>query len=150
MNYKDRHGERRVRLYLLGVVFALIPQLAPAEPLAGTIGAAVQYGSGWIDFPQPVDFVKGERLRLVIGGTATKILVRMLAKGQSRDGSEGLVGGPIDVPKTRVIELVLGENRAQVIQISVHGGANPWGKFPLPGNGPAALQSVERLALVRR
>jgi hypothetical protein len=150
MNYKRKIGEGRIALRLLAMFLALVPYVSAAEPLAGTLGAAAQYGSGWIDFAQPVDFAKGDRLRLVIGGTASKILVRMLAKGQSRDGSEGLVGGPVDVPKTRVIELVLGENRAQIVQISVHGGANPWGKFPMPGNGPAALQSVERLPPMRR
>jgi hypothetical protein len=149
MNYKCKKGEGRIALGLLVVFLALVPYVS-AEPLPGTLGAAAQYGSGWIDFAQPVDFAKGDRLRLVIGGTASKILVRMLEKGQSRDAAEGLVGGPIDVPKTRVIELVLGESRAQVVQISVHGGANPWGKFPMPGNGPAALQSVERLPPTRR
>src|ERR671921_424815 len=100
MNYKSNVGEGRTALRLLAIVLLWAPCLAVAEPLAGTLGAAAQYGSGWIDFPQPVDFAKGDRLRLVIGGTATKILVRMLAKGQARDGSDGLVGGPIDVPKT--------------------------------------------------
>jgi|RhiMethySRZTD1v2_1073278.scaffolds.fasta_scaffold60450_4 hypothetical protein len=150
MNYKRKPGEGQVLLHLLAAVLALLPSVSAAQPLNGSIGAAVQYGSGWIDFPQPVDFAKGERLRLVIGGTAGKILVRMLAKGQARDSSDGLVGGPIEVPKTRVIELTLGEHRAEVIQISVHGGPNPWGKFPMPGNGPAALQSVEKLPPLRR
>lgn len=150
MNYKCKVGEGRTALRLLVVFLLWMPYVGAAEPLAGTLGAAAQYGSGWIDFTQPVDFAKGDRLRLVIGGTASKILVRMLAKGQARDSSDGLVGGPIDVPKTRVIELMLGESRAQIVQISVHGGANPWGKFPMPGNGPAALQSVERLPPVRR
>jgi hypothetical protein len=121
------------------------PAAYSAEAMPGTVGASAQYGSGWIDFPQPIDFSRGDRLRLVIGGSATKILVRMLSKGQSGDTSEGLLGGPIDVPRTRVVELALGENRAQVVQISVHGGPNPWGKFPLPGNGPATLQTIERL-----
>jgi hypothetical protein len=128
------------------IVLGLIASSAhAADTMPGTVGASTQYGSGWIDFPQPVDFSKGERLRMVIGGSATKILIRMLAKGQSRDGSDGLLGGVIDVPKTRVVDLMLGENRAQIIQISVHGGPNPWGKFPMPGNGPATLQAIERL-----
>jgi hypothetical protein len=132
-------------LRLVIVLASLTATAHAASTLPGTVGASPQYASGWIDFPQPIDFAKGDRLRLVIGGSATKILLRMLSKGQSRDSSEGLLGGVIDVPKTRVVELTLGENRAQVVQISVHGGPNPWGKFPLPGNGPATLQAVERL-----
>ena len=134
-------------LRLVIVLASLIATAHAASTLPGTVGASPQYASGWIDFPQPVDFAKGDRLRLVIGGSATKILLRMLSKGHSRDSSEGLLGGVIDVPKTRVVELTLGENRAQVVQISVHGGPNPWGKFPLPGNGPATLQAVERLPM---
>jgi hypothetical protein len=132
-------------LRLVIVLASLTATAHAASTLPGTVGASPQYASGWIDFPQPIDFAKGDRLRLVIGGSATKILLRMLSKGQSRDSSEGLLGGVIDVPKTRVVELTLGENRAQVVQISVHGGPNPWGKFPLPGNGPATLQAIERL-----
>jgi hypothetical protein len=132
-------------LYIVMLVVSIASQAHAAQTMAGTVGASAQYASGWIDFPQPVDFSRGERLRMVIGGSATKILVRMLAKGQSGDSSDGLVGGVIDVPKTRVVELNLGENRAQIVQISVHGGPNPWGKFPMPGNGPATLQAIERL-----
>jgi hypothetical protein len=132
-------------LYLVLVFGSLISVAHAAEALPGTVGASPQYASGWIDFPQPVDFAKGDRLRLVIGGTATKILLRMLSKGHSRDSSDGLLGGVMDVPKTRVVELTLAEHRAQVVQVSVHGGPNPWGKFPLPGNGPATLQAIERL-----
>jgi hypothetical protein len=134
-------------LRLVIVLASLTATAHAASTLPGTVGASPQYASGWIDFPQPIDFAKGDRLRLVIGGSATKILLRMLSKGQSRDSSEGLLGGVIDVPKTRVVELTLGENRAQVVQISVHGGPNPWGKFPLPGNGPATLQAIERLPM---
>jgi hypothetical protein len=132
-------------LHIAIVLASMSAAAHAAEAMPGTVGASTQYASGWIDFAQPVDFSRGERLRFVIGGTATKILIRMLSKGQSRDGSDGLLGGVIDVPKTRVVELSLGENRAQVIQISVHGGPNPWGKFPMPGNGPATLQAIERL-----
>jgi hypothetical protein len=130
---------------LLCFVTVIFSSAYAVEAMPGTVGASTQYGSGWIDFPKPVDFSRGERLRMVIGGSATKILIRMLSKGQSRDGSEGLLGGVVDVPKTRVVELALGENRAAVVQISVHGGPNPWGKFPMPGNGPATLQTIERL-----
>jgi hypothetical protein len=132
-------------LHLVILVLSLPVTAHAAQTMAGTVGASPQYASGWIDFPQPVDFSKGERLRMVIGGSATKIIVRMLAKGQSGDSSDGLLGGVIDVPKTRVVELSLGEDRAQIVQISVHGGPNPWGKFPMPGNGPATLQAIERL-----
>lgn len=51
-----------------------------AETLAGAIGSSSQWGSGWLDLAPPVDFTKGERLKLLIGGTANKILVRLLPR----------------------------------------------------------------------
>lgn len=117
-----------------------------AETLAGAIGSSSQWGSGWLDLAPPVDFTKGDRLKLLIGGTANKILVRLLPKGASPDTSAGIVGGAIDVPKSRIVEVTLPQDRKQVIQISVHGGPNPWGKFPLGGgNGPATIESAERM-----
>ena len=122
------------------------PAAAHAERLGGTVGASTQYGSGWIDLQQPVDFAKGDRLRIVVGGNASRVVIRLLPKDKPRDSSEGLIGAPVEVPKTRVVEVVLREDRLQVVQISVHGGPNPWGHFPMPNNGPAALQSVERIS----
>lgn len=117
-----------------------------AETLAGATGSSSQWGSGWLDFAPPVDFTKGERLRLLIGGTANKILVRLLPKGASPDTSTGIVGGAFDVPKSRIVEVTLPQDRKQIVQISVHGGPNPWGKFPLGGgNGPATIESAERI-----
>ena len=121
-----------------------LPTISTAGTLTGASGSSSQWGSGWIDLAPAVDFKKGDRLKLLIGGTANKILVRLLPKGQSPDTSVGLVGGPVDVPKSRVVEVELTQDRKQVIQISVHGGPNPWGKFLLGhDNGPASLESAE-------
>jgi hypothetical protein len=117
-----------------------------AERLGGTLGASAQYGSGWIDLQQPMDFLKGDRLRIMVGGNASRVVIRLLPKDKARDSSEGLLGAPVEVPKTRVVEVVLREDRLQVVQISVHGGPNPWGHFPMPNNGSAAIQSVERIS----
>lgn len=140
-------GLARTAFSLLPIVLYLAaPDVITAEPLTGTPGSSAQWGSGWIDLAPPVDFSKGDRLRLVVGGSAGKILVRLLHKGQSPDSSVGVLTGPIDVPKTRIVEVPLREPRAQIIQISVHGGSNPWGKFPLGGgNGPATIESAERI-----
>jgi hypothetical protein len=93
----------------------------------------------------PMDFTKGDKLRVTVGGTAKKIVVRLLPKNQSPDSSAGVVGGPIDVPSTRVIEVILTGDRKQVAQISVHGGPNPCNEYDLGGNnGPATIKVVER------
>ena len=112
--------------------------------LVGETGSSSRWGSGWLDLATTTDFARGERLRLRIGGTASKILVRLLTKGKPPDSSVGIVGGAITVPKDRIAEVLLDTDRKDIIQISVHGGPNPWGRFPLGGsNGPATLEAVE-------
>jgi len=114
------------------------------QTLIGETGSSSRWGSGWLDLATNTDFTKGDRLRLTIGGTALRILLRLLPRGQSPDESVGIVGGPIAVPESRIVEISLNTDRRGIIQISVHGGPNPWGKFPLGGgNGPATLEAAE-------
>lgn len=118
---------------------------ARAEPrsLAGETGSSSRWGSGWLDLATVADFAAGDVLRLRIGGKANKVLVRLLPEGKFPDSSAGIVGGAITVPENRVVEVVLGEDRKGIIQISVHGGPNPWGRFPLGGgNGSATLEAA--------
>ena len=91
-----------------------------------------------------MDFKRGDKLRLRVGGTATKILVRLLSRGTDPNEPIGIVGGIVDVPKDRTVEIDLNTNFNDVVQISVHGGSNPWGLYSLgQGNGPATLLSCE-------
>jgi hypothetical protein len=137
--------------YVLPIALALVlamPVLAycaepSCKPIVGETGSSSRWGSGWLDLSTTTDFLKGDRLRLSIGGTAEKILVRLLAKGQSPDSSAGIIGAAITVPKSRIVEVTLESPQKAIIQISVHGGPNPWGKFPLGGgNGPATVESA--------
>jgi hypothetical protein len=124
------------------------PSLATASTspswfaLAGDAGSSSQWGSGWFDLASPRDFPKGERIQLHVGGTAEKILVRLLAKGMSPDSSRGLLGGTISVPEDRIVEVTVDVDRKSVTQISVHGGPNPWSKPLGQTNGPATLEAV--------
>lgn len=130
-----------------GLVLAGILTLATAEAaelLSGDTGASSRWDSGWIDLDRPTNFKSGDKLRLTIGGTATKIKVRLLPKGRSSDTTAGMLPGTIAVPDARIVEMEIQGDRPQVVQISVHGGTNPWGKFPLGGdNGPATIESAE-------
>lgn len=138
--------------YFLIIVFPIIiiafaPAYAASEtkgsPLIGQKGASAQWGSGWIDLASPVDLAKGDLLRLKVGGSAQKVMVRCLAKGQSPDSTKGLVGDAVIVPKDRIINVRLDSSQSNVVQISVHGGPNPWGMYPLgQSNGPATLDSA--------
>ena len=121
--------------------------IAHAEVLQGTIGFSPPHKSGWIDLSPMIDFRRGDRLRLKIGGSATKIVVRLLSRDMDPNTPSGIEGDAVDVPENRIVEMVLQQDRKNIVQVSVHGGANPWGLFPLGGgNGPATLLRVERMA----
>ena len=135
---------------------AVKPKSAPTTkeeitiPLLGEIGSSPRWGSGWLDLTTPTDFLNGDRIRITVGGSATKVLVRLLSKGQSPDTSAGRIGGTITVPEDRIIEVTLKYDRKEIIQVSVHGGPNPW-NIPLGGgNGPATLEEAEVIRIVTR
>lgn len=82
-----------------------------------------------VDFARPVSFVRGERLRLHLGGSASRVQVRMLSKG----ADNAAVAGIADVPESRTVEVLLPEDRQNVAQLSVQ------------GNGPASIVQFERI-----
>lgn len=134
----------------LGAMFVLVPIIASntvqAQALIGEIGFSPIWNSGWLDLARPVDFAKGERLKLHIGGTAKKVLIRFLPIGGSPDTDVGVVGGVITVPKSRIVEITLPQDHRRIIQISVHGGPKPWGKISLgKGSGMVTIKSVQRI-----
>jgi hypothetical protein len=119
--------------------------VAAGETLLGTPGVSKRWGSGWVDLNKAVDLKKGDRLRLKIGGTAKKILVRLLSDLDRADEPEGIVGDTRSVPANRLVEVVLDADYLSVKQISVHGNPRAW-SWSLGGdNGPATLESVERV-----
>jgi len=137
-------------LTLFGLVLAnsthVEAQQDSIQILEGEPGSSPRWGCGWLDLTAPMDFSQGDRLRLKIGGTATRIMVRLLSRGMYPETSAGIVGGPITVPENRIVNITLETDRREVIQISVHGGPNPFDKFPLGGgNGPATLETAERI-----
>lgn len=115
-----------------------------SKVLDGEVGSSSRWGSGWINLAAVTNFSAGDVLRLRIGGTANKVIVRLLPEGKSPDSSVGVVGGTIKVPENRIVDVTLDEDRRDIIQISVHGGPNPWDRFPLGGdNEGATLESAE-------
>lgn len=106
-------------------------------------GKSKKHGSGWITFNHPKDLKAGSKLELFIGGSAEKVIVRLLPEGKSPDFPVGVLPEIFVVPDNRLLSVVLKENHAAVTHVSVHGGPNPWGKFPLgENNGPATLERI--------
>ena len=127
-------------------VSAEVAQPAASEHIKGRIGSSTQWDSGWIDLDVVTSFKRGDKLRLRVGGSANSILLRFLEKGDSPDDATGFDGGVINVPEDRVVQVILEEDHDDVVQISVHGGPNPWNLYPMGGdNGPATILSVERI-----
>lgn len=117
-------------------------------PLMGEIGSSARWNSGWLDLTTPTDFLDGDRVRISVGGSATKVLVRLLSRGQSPDTGSGRIGGTIAVPGDRNIEISLKYDRKEIVQVSVHGGPDAWG-IPLGGgNGPATIEEIEIIRTV--
>lgn len=117
-----------------------------SESLKGRVGASSQWGSGWIDLEVMANFKRGDKLKLRVGGTATSIVVRFLSKGDNPNDPVGIDGGIVKIPENRVTQITLNEDHKNVVQVSVHGGSNPWNLYPMGGgNGPATILSVERI-----
>jgi hypothetical protein len=113
------------------------------QKLLGTTGMSREWKSGWIDLTAPMDFRRGDSIRITVAGSAQKFVVRLLAQGVSADSPSGIVGGPVSNPASGVVTLVLSDDYPHTKQISVNGGENPWGLFALgAGNGAVALQSA--------
>jgi hypothetical protein len=134
------------RYGLISILILVLAQSALAEPLKGKVDWSEDSRSGWIELDKMTDFKKGDKLKLHIGGTAEKILVRFVAKGEDPKGAAGIDGGIIKVPESRVVQVILESDHEHILQISVHGGSEPWRLYSLgAGNGPAKLVSAERV-----
>ncbi|MGD0076593.1 MAG: hypothetical protein ABSD31_20025 [Candidatus Binataceae bacterium] len=137
---------RALTLGLGFVACSLLTGLTYAEPIQGRIGASSTWGAGWVDLDHPVNFKRGDKIMLKIGGTAEKVIIRFLEKGKSPDDPVGIDSGALPVPTDRTVSIILKNDHPQTEQISVHGGEDPWGLYPLgEHNGPATLLSAERV-----
>ena len=132
------------RLSLVGLLMLLV-SMAKAETLSGTLGSSSDYGSGWIDLNRITDFKRGDKLKIKVGGTARTVRIRLLPKGKDPNRPIGLIGGAIEVPINRLIEIELADDHSGVEQISVHGGPKAWSHKLGQDNGPAEIDSVERI-----
>ena len=113
------------------------------KELEGKIGLSKQWKSGWIDLNEPTNFYKGDSLSVIVGGTAKKIILRLLSSNNDPNSPIGIVGRIHEVNGNGEVNVRLSKDYSKVIQISVHGGENPWGVYPLGLNNAAAfIQSV--------
>lgn len=136
--------------FLLLVVFIVvlfIERNIMGQPLDCLFGSSSRWGSGWCDFEHPINLTKGTCLRLSIGGTARRVLIRILRAGEDPNEPVGLLQGclPFTVPNNRKIIIKLEKTYSNVVQISVHGGRRAWQCYLGNNNGPAILLMVEQV-----
>ena len=118
-----------------------------SSALRGRIGVSHEWHSSWIDLDAVTSFTRGDKLRLRVAGTAHTIVLRLLPTGASADDPAGIDGDTIAVPKDRVVVVALQDDHANIEQISIHGGPNPWNRYPLgEDNGDPVLQTIQRVA----
>jgi hypothetical protein len=117
-----------------------------SQRVKGSTGTSKKWHSSWINLDAIEDFRQGERLKLRVGGKARKIIVRFLPQGEDSGDPVGVDGGALDVPPDGIVIVTLEDDHPRVEQISIHGGANPFGLYPLgEDNGDPILQSVHRV-----
>ena len=129
------------------VIASVYASSSSPDPLHGTYGASDASGSGWLDLHTPLDVQAGDELRLIIGGDAARILVRLLPRGADPTSSTGLLPGQFVVAADRTVRVIVPSERKSVVQVSVHGKAKPWSVNLGAANGTATLLGAE---IVRR
>ena len=129
------------------VATGLLSGLAVGAPLQGKTGEAGGAGwrSSWITLEQPLNFKKGDKLRIQVHGDAENVLVRLLPAGMSPASSAGVEGSLRSVPSSGLLEVVFERDHPNVLELSIHSGKEAWGK-PLSGsNGTARIMTVDYL-----
>ncbi|HNW89670.1 MAG TPA: hypothetical protein PKN48_08390 [Bacteroidales bacterium] len=110
----------------------------------GAIGLNVQFNSGFLDLKNNFDFLQGDSLVVNVGGTAQKVLIRLLASNNDANSPTGIIGTGFIVNANRLVCIRLDQDYPAIKQISAHGGPNPWGIYPLGSqNGAATIQKVK-------
>jgi hypothetical protein len=98
-----------------------------------------------MDLRRATDFRKDDRLAIIVRGDATKLVIRLLPIGADPNTSAG-VATVAEVPQDGRVEIVLRNDHRSVIQVSAHGGLNPWGEYYLgERNGCSIIDYVERM-----
>lgn len=140
------------RKWVVGAVLScvatgLLPAFAVGAPLQGKTGEAggAVWRSSWITLEQPLNFKKGDKLRIQVHGDAENVLVRLLPAGMSPASSAGVEGSLRSVSGGGLLEVVLERDHPNVLELSIHSGKEAWGK-PLSGiNGTARIMTVDYL-----
>src|SRR5262245_59676823 len=85
---------------MLGAVAA-----APGQTLKGKIGVTTEWKSAWLDLERPRTFKSWDRIRLILGGDAERVVVRLLGQDQDPNEPVGIVVPGAVLSKGGVVEV---------------------------------------------
>jgi hypothetical protein len=123
-----------------------------AVMLQGEIKSDRRSSSSWIALSALRNFRQGQRLRFKLSGSAgarsrppKQVVIRLLRDDDDESKPIGIITpNGISVPENGVVDLALPADFPKVRVISVHGGPNPWERFPFGGrNGSPRLVTAE-------
>ncbi len=112
-----------------------------AEPLEGLVNASATWGSGWLDLGVVRTFNQGDVVRCLVGGSAKRVLFRLLRRGGDPESPAGLIPVILTLSPARMAQFVVPWRITDVAQLSVHGGRTPFSIDLGIANGPATLVS---------
>lgn len=138
--------KHEIRFFVFVLTLNLLVSMpAQGDPIGGPPGqsSGENWQSAYVDIDPPRDFLKGERLKIQVQGTAEWVRVRLLPQSGAYDRPTGLIVGKMKVPPGGVLELVLKKERPKVKQVSVHAGKLAWGELLNPNGGTVEIVSVD-------
>jgi hypothetical protein len=134
-----------IKYVLWATVLAATPVVLPAQVLAGKVDDDIGYGSSQLTLQSPLSVRTGDKLIISITGGAARVVVRALPTGEAPQRDRIIIDDRAAVING-IVTVVVKQDVAGTVALSVHGGPKPWNKYDLGiGNGPAFITSV-RLA----
>ena len=123
-------------------LFTFIGHSAVAQSFDGHYGLSQSAGGSWLDLRQTTTFESGTCMRFVVGGAASKMLIRFLRVDDDPNRPIGILDGIHDVPNSRELVVKLSRRFANIKQISIHGNPKAWHYDLGSKNGPANLERI--------
>lgn len=130
------------KIMFIFVLIAFFDNSITGQQLRGRIGSSKQWCSGWIELRTTMNFHTGDTLIIHVGGTARRVIVRLLPSYGDANSPDIIIGGPRALPVNRTLKVILESDYENIKQISVHGGPEPFNISLGQDNGCATLLSA--------
>jgi hypothetical protein len=128
--------------YSLCALLVATPGLLRSQVLTGRVDDDIGFGSSQLTLQSPLNLRLGDKLVFSVTGGAARVVVRALPTGEGPQKDRIIIDDRAAVVNG-VVTIVVKQDVAGTVALSVHGGPKPWNKYDLGiGNGPAFITSV--------